>query len=75
MEDAASGFLDTNFWLATHVTAVTTGYAATIVAGCLGALYIVASIYNNSARTLEAQPFLGRGRFHALRCGLLRDVL
>jgi cytochrome c biogenesis factor len=32
--------LDTNFWLATHVTTVTIGYAATFVAGCLGIAYI-----------------------------------
>jgi ABC-type transport system involved in cytochrome c biogenesis permease subunit len=32
--------LDTNFWLATHVTAVTIGYAATLLAGVLGVLYI-----------------------------------
>src|SRR5205085_11466923 len=28
--------LDTNFWLATHVTTVTLGYTATFVAGMLG---------------------------------------
>jgi ABC-type transport system involved in cytochrome c biogenesis permease subunit len=33
--------LDTNFWLATHVTAVTIGYAATLLAGVLGILYIL----------------------------------
>ncbi len=32
--------LDTNFWLATHVTTVTLGYTATFVAGFLGALYV-----------------------------------
>jgi ABC-type transport system involved in cytochrome c biogenesis permease subunit len=32
--------LDTNFWLATHVTAVTLGYAATLLAGVVGVLYI-----------------------------------
>jgi ABC-type transport system involved in cytochrome c biogenesis permease subunit len=32
--------LDTNFWLATHVTCVTFGYAATFVAGFLGIVYI-----------------------------------
>jgi ABC-type transport system involved in cytochrome c biogenesis permease subunit len=32
--------LDTNFWLATHVTAVTLGYTATFVAGFLGMTYI-----------------------------------
>jgi ABC-type transport system involved in cytochrome c biogenesis permease subunit len=31
--------LDTNFWLATHVTTVTLGYTATFVAGFLGAAY------------------------------------
>src|SRR5262249_26468997 len=33
--------LDTNFWLATHVTAVTIGYSATLMAGVLGILYIL----------------------------------
>lgn len=33
--------LDTNFWLATHVTSVTLGYTATFVAGFLGAVYIL----------------------------------
>ena len=32
--------LDTNFWLSTHVTCVTLGYMATIVAGFLGIGYI-----------------------------------
>ncbi len=32
--------LDTNFWLATHVTCVTIGYASTFVAGLLGIAYI-----------------------------------
>jgi ABC-type transport system involved in cytochrome c biogenesis permease subunit len=33
--------LDTNFWLATHVTCVTLGYTATYVAGFIGAAYIL----------------------------------
>jgi ABC-type transport system involved in cytochrome c biogenesis permease subunit len=33
--------LDTNFWLATHVTAVTIGYSATFVAGLFGAATIL----------------------------------
>src|SRR5262249_47910565 len=32
--------LDTNFWLATHVTCVTFGYAATFLAGFLGMAYL-----------------------------------
>jgi ABC-type transport system involved in cytochrome c biogenesis permease subunit len=33
--------LDTNFWLATHVTCVTFGYAATLVAGALGIVFLL----------------------------------
>jgi len=33
--------LDTNFWLATHVTCVTLGYTATFVAGFLGIIYVI----------------------------------
>ncbi len=47
--------LDTNFWLATHVTCVTLGYAATFVAGLLGILYIV-----SRRRHAHPGPELGR---------------
>jgi ABC-type transport system involved in cytochrome c biogenesis permease subunit len=33
--------LDTNFWLATHVTTVTFGYAATYAAGLIGLIYVI----------------------------------
>jgi len=33
--------LDTNFWLATHVTCVTLGYTTTFVTGCFGMAWIV----------------------------------
>jgi ABC-type transport system involved in cytochrome c biogenesis permease subunit len=49
--------LDTNFWLATHVTAVTIGYAATFVAGFLGLLYIGASVYNTYTNSLDRDLF------------------
>ncbi|MGH8022542.1 MAG: cytochrome c biogenesis protein, partial [Limisphaerales bacterium] len=42
--------LDTNFWLATHVVAVTIGYASTFVAGFLGLIYIVRGVFT---RTLD----------------------
>ena len=32
--------LDTNFWLATHVTTINLGYSATYIAGVIGILYI-----------------------------------
>jgi ABC-type transport system involved in cytochrome c biogenesis permease subunit len=37
--------LDTNFWLATHVTMVTLGYVATYVAGFLGILFILLGLF------------------------------
>ena len=40
--------LDTNFWLATHVVAVTTGYASTFVAGFLALIYIVRGLFTKT---------------------------
>ena len=40
--------LDTNFWLATHVTCVTLGYSATFVAGMLGCAYLILGIFTNT---------------------------
>ena len=43
--------LDTNFWLATHVVAVTVGYASTFVAGFLALIYVLRGMFT---RTLDA---------------------
>ena len=40
--------LDTNFWLATHVTTITLGYAATFIAGFLGILFILRGVLTRS---------------------------
>jgi ABC-type transport system involved in cytochrome c biogenesis permease subunit len=40
--------LDTNFWLATHVTCVTLGYTSTYVAGFLGTIYILLRVVTRS---------------------------
>jgi ABC-type transport system involved in cytochrome c biogenesis permease subunit len=40
--------LDTQFWLATHVTCITMGYATTLVAGFLGLLYVVRGVLTPS---------------------------
>jgi ABC-type transport system involved in cytochrome c biogenesis permease subunit len=37
--------LDTNFWLATHVTSINFGYSATIVAGFMGVAYIILGLF------------------------------
>ncbi len=40
--------LDTNFWLATHVVAVTVGYASTFVAGFLALVYILRGLFTKT---------------------------
>jgi ABC-type transport system involved in cytochrome c biogenesis permease subunit len=40
--------LDTNFWLATHVVAVTTGYASTFFAGFLALIYILRGMFTKT---------------------------
>jgi len=42
--------LDTNFWLATHVTCITFGYATTYVAGLLGVIYILGGVLSTSLK-------------------------
>ena len=47
--------LDSNFWLATHVTTITIGYGASIVAGLMGHVYLVYAIakYKDSTKLKE----------------------
>ena len=42
--------LDTNIWLATHVVAITTGYAAMFLAGMLAIIYIVRGVFTPSLK-------------------------
>jgi ABC-type transport system involved in cytochrome c biogenesis permease subunit len=42
--------LDTNFWLATHVTCVTLGYVATFVAGFIALLYVLMGIFTTAVK-------------------------
>lgn len=40
--------LNTQFWLATHVTIINIGYAATFMAGILGCLYVIRGVFSAS---------------------------
>src|SRR5207248_2882561 len=40
--------LDSNFWLATHVVVVTTGYASTFLAGSLALIYVFRGLLTRS---------------------------
>jgi ABC-type transport system involved in cytochrome c biogenesis permease subunit len=50
--------LDTNFWLASHVTTVTLGYSATYFAGLLGIVYVAWGLFF-STLTKEKHHSLG----------------
>ena len=47
--------LDTNFWLSTHVTTITLGYATTYLAGLLGVVYVLRGVF-----TPSLTPEIGR---------------
>jgi ABC-type transport system involved in cytochrome c biogenesis permease subunit len=47
--------LDTQFWLATHVTTITLGYATTYLAGLLGVVYVL-----RGALTPSLTPSIGK---------------
>jgi ABC-type transport system involved in cytochrome c biogenesis permease subunit len=51
--------LDTQFWLATHVTCVTLGYAATFFAGFLGLVFILLGVFT---RRLDRETFVSLGQ-------------
>ncbi|MEO7600122.1 MAG: cytochrome c biogenesis protein CcsA [Opitutus sp.] len=46
--------LDSNFWLATHVVVVTSGYAATFLAGFLAMIYVVRGVFTRSLDKVKA---------------------
>lgn len=62
--------LDTNFWLATHVTTVTLGYTAVFVAGFIGILYVLGGVFTR-AIDVEASKTLGRMMYGILCFAML----
>jgi ABC-type transport system involved in cytochrome c biogenesis permease subunit len=49
--------LDSNFWLATHVVVITTGYAATFLAGFLALLFLVRGVWTSRLDAAAAKSF------------------
>jgi len=46
--------LDSNFWLATHVVMITTGYSATFLAGFLALIYVFRGLFTKSLNAATA---------------------
>jgi ABC-type transport system involved in cytochrome c biogenesis permease subunit len=61
--------LDTNFWLATHVTCVTLGYTTAIVAGFMGIAYIGLGMFTDHLRG-ETSTNLSRATYGVLCAGM-----
>lgn len=59
--------LDTNLWLATHVTCVTLGYVATFVAGLIGIVYILAGVFTTAMRGQVGKQVAG-GMLYGTLC-------
>lgn len=55
--------LDTNFWLATHVTTVTIGYSATFVAGVFGIFFLWQMLITSMLNSLRKGGPLSGGQF------------
>lgn len=49
--------LDTNFWLATHVTVVTLGYVATFVAGGIAVIFVGQGLFTKSVDAEVSKTF------------------
>lgn len=47
--------LDSNFWLTTHVVAITVGYSATFLAGFLGLVYVLRGVFTRSLDKATAE--------------------
>ncbi len=61
--------LDTNFWLATHVTIITLGYVSAFVAGLMGIAYIFLGFFTNMLRK-DGSAELGRMTYGVLCAGM-----
>ncbi|MCH7505296.1 cytochrome c biogenesis protein CcsA [PVC group bacterium] len=62
--------LNSNFWLATHVLSITTGYAGVCVAGILGHLYLITILVNKSKYKQDRLEKIYRTMLGALGFGL-----
>ncbi len=66
--------LDTNFWLATHVTTITLGYVATYIAGLLGIIFILRGVFTKTL-TKPMVKTLGAMLYGSLAFALLLSFI
>jgi ABC-type transport system involved in cytochrome c biogenesis permease subunit len=67
--------LDTNFWLATHVTCVTIGYGAGLLAGAIGHVYVLGKVFGLKRNDTGFYKTLNSMTYGMLCFGLLFSVV
>jgi ABC-type transport system involved in cytochrome c biogenesis permease subunit len=67
--------LDTNFWLATHVTCITLGYKGGLVAGLLGHVYLLGKMVGIQRDDKSFYRFIGKLTYGVLCFGLIFSVV
>lgn len=67
--------LDTNFWLATHVTTVTMGYAAGLLAAALAHVWLIGQMLGIGRSNKDFYRFVQRAIYGVLCFGLLFAVV
>lgn len=67
--------LDTNFWLATHVTTITMGYAAGLLAGAIAHIYILGRLIGFKRADPQFYKSVAQMTYGVICFGLLFSVL
>ncbi|MHC4923703.1 MAG: cytochrome c biogenesis protein [Planctomycetota bacterium] len=67
--------LDTNFWLATHVTTITIGYAAGLFAGAIAHVYLLGKMFGFRKGDTNWYRGIGRMTYGLICFGLLFSVV
>ena len=67
--------LNTNFWLATHVTCITIGYAGAIFSSLMGHIYMFLKCFNNGSSADRIYKIMNNSVFFALFFCLFGTIL
>jgi ABC-type transport system involved in cytochrome c biogenesis permease subunit len=67
--------LDTNFWLSTHVTCITFGYSAGLLAALVGMVYVLGRVFGLGKEAHETYAAIGRTVYGVIGFGLLLSIV
>ncbi len=67
--------LDTNFWLSTHVTSITFGYSAGLLAALVGMVYVLGRVFGLGKEAHDTYAAIGRTVYGVICFGLLLSIV